>query len=96
MAGQRSARRGNRRAASGSITAGRRDIQKHINFGHTSQQPLGTVSVYDGLSFCGAVIPHQHGRWLAVDADGRRLGTFDLRHRAEHAVFQAHRPGGVA
>jgi hypothetical protein len=89
----RSARRMGR-AASGNVRRGAADIQKYTTENPNYQLQLGAVTVYDGLDYCGAVVP-QRGRWLAVNADGRRIGTFDLRHRAEHALYQAAGPGGA-
>ena len=91
MGENRSARRGGR-AASGNGFAGQRNNRKHTDLWTKFQQPLGSICVYDGLDYCGAVVP-QRGRWLAVNADGRRIGTFDLRHRAEHALYEAAGPG---
>ena len=58
------------------------------------QQP-GVNAVYDGRTFRGAVLP-QRGRWVAFDASGHRVGDFEFRHRAEHALSEAARPGGGA
>lgn len=92
MAENRSARRGGR-AASGGF-AGQRNNPKHTKTWTDFQQPLGSICCYEGRTYIGAVVP-QRGRWLAVDAHGHRVGVFDLRHRAEHALFQGQRLGGA-
>jgi hypothetical protein len=92
MAEKRSARRAGR-AASGDTLARQRNGQKAYHSPRINQQP-GDVAVYDGLRFAGSIL-QQHGRYVAFDEHGHRIGNFDRERGASSAVYQASEPGGA-
>ena len=72
---------------------GNNDIARQSYSTRTKYQQPRAIAVYDGRHFRGSVLP-QAGKWVAFDANGHRIGIFDLRRRAEHALYRAHRPDG--
>ncbi len=51
---------------------------------------------YDGLSYLGHVIEQANGNWLAVDAEGRKVGRFPNRIIAASALSGVNGTGAAS
>ena len=83
-----------RERASGDVVAGQRD-DREFNRTRTEKQ-VGEVSIYDGLTAVGHLLPRGPGHWLAYSDSGKFLGQFGSDRLAAKAVFEASRPRGCA
>lgn len=56
----------------------------------TRQDDLAAVAVYRDKDYVGAVVERTRGRWQAIDAAGKVIGTFPKMIAARDAVLEAH------
>ncbi len=60
------------------------------------EAPLSSTAAYAGRDYLGEVVELDNGQFIATDAAGYRLGLYETRREAEHAVWLASRAAAGA